>query len=141
MKILEFRFWDNKKKKFIHDDQYDILGVDSTGDAISCSTESCESPLSYMNDSITVEQFTGLFDNTDKKIFDGDIVKVTNKASQNGIKVVTWDDINLCYALVWPERYSENWNSNDGYTYNKVSLGIHCTILGNIHENPELLTF
>lgn len=75
----------------------------------------------------TVGQFTGLTDKNGKKIFEGDICKVGN----------------LIYKVVF--EYSCWWFkilSNKVYCCPAFNshCGEHCEIIGNIHDNPELLT-
>lgn len=75
----------------------------------------------------TVGQYTGLTDRNARKLFNGDIVKLF---LVDGIEigVIGWSDIDLRYKFASP----------DGNAY-----GIDCTcnfeIIGNIHDNPELL--
>ena len=74
----------------------------------------------------TVGQFTGLTDKNGKKIFEGDICKVGN----------------LIYKVVF--EYSCWWFnilSNKVYCCPAFNshCGEHCEIIGNIHDNPELL--
>ena len=78
----------------------------------------------------TVSQFTGLTDKNDKKIFEGDIVEhhiQGNILVNRG--VVNWDEksarwayqlntMNPCFALYNPSAFE---------------------VIGNIHDNPELL--
>lgn len=64
----------------------------------------------------TVGQFTGLFDKAGKEIYEGDII--------------TSDEIH--------KRVIE-WNSSE-CKFNAVEWGVNqAIILGNIHDNPELL--
>lgn len=81
----------------------------------------------YVIDPETVGQFTGLTDKNGKKIFEGDICKVGN----------------LIYKVVF--EYSCWWFkilSNKVYCCPAFNshCGEHCEIIGNIHDNPELLT-
>ena len=86
----------------------------------------------------TVGQFTGLTDKNGKEIYEGDIINVTNKGIYNGNRVVVFDESLLCYVLVWAELI-DSWNGTQhGTTFLKVSSGIKCNLIGNIHENPEL---
>lgn len=80
----------------------------------------------------TVGQYTGLTDKNGNKIFEGDIVKVTDDYGETnqcscGIGYV------LFYDGVW---YIDN-EVNDGlYDVNKI---YYVEVIGNIHDNPELL--
>lgn len=81
----------------------------------------------------TVGQFTGLFDKNGKEIFEGDIL--------------CWDVNNLLYVVTFESGmfYASIKECNEGmiggfslhqlteYDYGK------CEIVGNIHDNPELL--
>ena len=75
----------------------------------------------------TVGQYTGLTDKNGKKIFEGDIIRKTNKGRH-------------------PEIFTANIRT-DFHLHEKVYYGPceYCTesceyeIIGNIHDNPELL--
>ena len=69
-----------------------------------------------------VEQYTGLKDKNGKEIYEGDIIEST----WNGDKAeVVWNDV----EGEW-EHYA------DFNTHSKYSGSV---VIGNIHENPELL--
>jgi uncharacterized phage protein (TIGR01671 family) len=73
----------------------------------------------------TVGQFTGLTDKNGKKIFEGDIL------SENG----------YLFVVVWDQPWAKFRLQHDGrcYQYPEWNRGIRMEILGNIHDNPELL--
>ena len=81
----------------------------------------------------TVGQCTGLTDKNGKKIFEGDILKFKEpfRGADSTIFVVEWDDVNarfLGFTVGGIGRYM---------VY--VGREPKCEIIGNIHDNPELL--
>lgn len=92
-----------------------------------------DSPERYEVMTETVCQFTGLFDKNGVKIFDGDIVmnphrsvfKVVYSDSNGRFKLIT---INGIY-----NSYFGNYGMNDGLYHE------YAEVIGNIHDNPELI--
>ena len=84
----------------------------------------------------TVGQFTGLKDFDDNEIYEGDIVRVVSYGNVSIHKV----------------EYGEKWGcpafdlvpflgcDSNGLSYCMADLGTYVTVIGNIHDNPELLT-
>jgi len=79
----------------------------------------------------TIGQYTGLTDKNGKKIFEGDIV-VLNIKGYNTICKVAWAD-NVAQFQLWQ-------TNTIPHTPTALNLGNYdCEIIGNIHDNPELL--
>ena len=117
---LKFRAWDNHAKKMINENEL-IGGDDSFMPCVLFDGEfsvfelggTCngQDPEGIM----ILMQSTGIEDIKGKLIFEGDIVKEANQ----WISVVEWDDVDTGFCL-----------QSKTYSYE---------ILGNIHENKELI--
>ena len=90
----------------------------------------------------TIGQYTGLCDKNGKRIFEGDILKIAKVSDSIGTYyfpplnypvnvVVTWD---MC-AWMW-----ETLCEDKRYIgFPEAWCHYECEIIGNIHDNPELL--
>lgn len=74
----------------------------------------------------TVGQYTGLTDKNDTKIFEGDIVDILTENEEIG--VVDYEDGGF---LVNADGFSVDFHTN--------IYGTDLEVIGNIHDNPELL--
>ena len=108
----------------------------------------------------TVGQYTGLTDKNGNKIFEGDIVEI-----EHIFRTYSWQEIPETYkprrshSCKWDElgdkmhykrNYAVEWkgkevrfilrNGSDQHDLGQIYLTMHNgTIIGNIHDNPELL--
>lgn len=79
----------------------------------------------------TVGQYTGLTDKNDDPIYEGDIVRYVSKAGTPADYEVLWSE----KRGAWMLRYRDSKNE-------RLSVAAHhrmIEIIGNIHDNPELL--
>ena len=85
----------------------------------------------------TVGQFTGLTDKNGKKIFEGDIIlyKIPDGSYAHGIvKFRETNEVGFC--VEWFNRHDTGWLRNDiGF----LAKFREIEVIGNIHDNPELL--
>ena len=85
----------------------------------------------------TVGQFTGLFDKNGKEIYEGDIITVNGRYP----RVVLWDK--MMWALMPTEYYHDAyfWVMNLQHPGPDwwEEFSDEFEIIGNIHDNPELL--
>lgn len=77
-----------------------------------------------------IDQWTGLLDQEEKKIFSNDIVEVYNNAGESvGLFIVRFINLQGRYVL---DGLTPNTHSSRLTLYQKIR------IVGNAHENPEL---
>lgn len=82
----------------------------------------------------TVGQYTGLTDKNGNKIFEGDIIRCNNRVEVY-IGLVDWDICNPSMCI----RYTSE-KGFDHIEYDFIICGnMTIEILGNIHDNPELM--
>ena len=135
---LKFRAW--------HKHQGWIKGLFINDEGLICSWNYEENDITALvKDCVIVELFTGLLDKNRKEIFEGDIVKFTirdtnpkfNITEHISTCVVEWDKYNPCFVL--KRIHKVRGNSFDfEYDFIKGDFAV-IEIVGNIHENPELL--
>ena len=83
----------------------------------------------------TVGQFTGLTDKNGKKIFEGDIVRRFNSKKQEVMRyAVKWNTDCCMFVLICEDTYLGEYDSD--FT---VFYGEEFEIVGNVHDNPELM--
>lgn len=91
----------------------------------------------------TVGQYTGLTDKNGKKIFEGDILKCCDgKIETEFMAVVEFGNPNGTYSWGWqlkPISGDTDVNPDILLWIEMEETGAHAEIIGNIHDNPELL--
>ena len=103
------------------------IAIDINPFILTCCKRGC----SYQVDEETVGQYTGLKDKNGKQIFDGDVVKVL-QGKDKGIAYVGFENGAFMLYPKTGNIYERNlWS----YWYNDLDV----EVIGNIHDNPELL--
>jgi len=123
-KILKFRAWDIHNKTFTYWTMNDL-----------CTYAEKDEKPSALDD---WQQDTGLLDKNGKEIYEGDIVVIGVDPSMIG-KVEFLDGKFTAY---WKYRYPSETDRKDFFARGYASEETFSTleIIGNIYENPELLT-
>ncbi len=144
MRPIKFRAWDKEEKKYYEPDYRGYLGIIhdlnvSLGgdllireekDGVSRSVHESLFPNRYI-----LEQFTGLLDKNGKEIYEGDILRyfshsiidaMEGKPLSERISAVTWNEDKYAWYV---GTFQPDKETDDG----------KFEVIGNIHENPELL--
>lgn len=80
----------------------------------------------------TVGQYTGLTDKSGTKIYEGDIVKITDDWGDTDFSDGGIGDVNFYYGLWYVSGAVHN-------SLNELDQCYYIEIIGNIYDNPELL--
>lgn len=120
MREIKFRIWDQANKRMVFGEVSDILRHIGT---IPPAPDN-HYQLATSVESSLPEQFTGLKDKNGREIYEGDIIAM----EKEGVRLYNrvqfqdsgWHPFNVAKTGYWTEKVTE--------------------VIGNIHENPELLT-
>ena len=99
----------------------------------------------------TVGQFTGLTDKNGVKIFEGDVIQwtfgkhyweavVQSMPESQSVNLYTLETFHNCTKDMETEEYTyERSDSRGGFRNDVTYLSNKSEVIGNIHDNPELL--
>lgn len=121
MRKFKFRAWDRYMKEYVH-----IQSFDASDGQISTVIDT-----SGINGDIPgewdLELCTGLHDKDGNEVYEGDIMSMGDH--ETSTLCVEWDSEHAGFAFNEPRAYMGLHESTTSYY----------KIIGNIHENPELL--
>lgn len=121
---IKYRVWDNENKSYNDPYSYAYYALTQDGGLdFYCHGDHMDEadPDVYL-----VELSTGVKDKNGEEIYEGDIVD---------------DGYSRICKIRWSEHFTafEAVNENDGYMSNIWFVAKYGEVIGNIHENPELL--
>jgi hypothetical protein len=99
-------------------------GIDGNGKRVFCISTDKDCPDTYIIIPETRCQYTGLDDKNGVKIFEGDVL-----SHYGDTILVSWNHKNACFDFN---------RINRDCLYKTAACGIS-EVIGNIHDNPELL--
>lgn len=141
MRELKFRIWIKDEERYYDESDEESYMIVPNGNVTYASGAYEEDGVWFTDttsatDDVIVEQYTGLKDKNGKEIYEGDVVKLTGKIAENKCTVykVGWAGCLVAFDLFPVER-----NKSDIGYLNEVEAHRY-EIIGNIHENPELLS-
>ncbi len=130
MREIKFRFWHRNAKKYI--DDLCLYSDGQIGDVSECF-HNLEDTENY-----SIEQYTGLKDKNGKDIYEGDILFLETNTELSFIVVVEFFEGSFTSPYYY-RRMGQGKVEVVGRAHNVGSLLKDSEIIGNIHENPELL--
>ena len=147
MREIKFRIWSSCWNlmiyldgfKHINDRIIQIYYKDEDGD-ISSSVVSLKDAI--------VEQYTGLKDKNGKEIYEGDILSFEDTGEEGYEYKEGFDYINQASVIFNNARWElDNFGNNNSGVIEEmnnchedfISVFARCEVIGNIHQNPELL--
>ena len=129
MREIKFRAWDEENKTWRYGHFFETVeGIRR------CYNIAENREIKYYVNNSSLGQFTGLHDKNGKEIYEGDIVKY-EADKESGIAIIEY----------WPGSFIFNWikqtTPSPSIIDSAFYFGCHSEleVIGNIHENPELI--
>ena len=135
MREIKFRAWDKKDKVMV-----DVASINFWPNGVLSVLEDSYDAEQQFADCYELMQFTGLHDKNRQEIYESDILRVTTgEDGESYIATVKWfgDEDYPAFDL---EGVPAAWNYDANVLATIFQSGVEtCEVIGNVHENPELL--
>ena len=126
-RVIKFRAW-NTKHKYM-DDTVFIRSLDgSVYDVPSVRFDTPNTEIEISND-LVIMQFTGLLDRNGVEIYEGDFV-----SDHVGVGLICYSEKHAAFRVIYGDGLAK-WF----YDYNLKGERESIAVIGNIHQNKELL--
>ena len=136
MRTIKFRGKDIETDKWVNGDLIQRIGYTPS---IMFPYES-NGKVYYSENAVkreTIGQYTGLQDKNSVEIYEGDILVWSENDCKSQPLVVMFKHGSFGY--IYTEDWFHPFSGNTNFTFNPRSIDMQFEIVGNIHDNPELL--
>lgn len=124
MREIKFRAWDNLEKRMRK-----VVSLHWRGDKLVSAKLEGDNDPTPIEGRLTIEQYTGLKDENGTEIYEGDVIRY-------GELTYSVEYQSSRFMLCAPRKLSICLSE---LTYDCDTNQLNCEVIGNIHENPELL--
>lgn len=151
LKDFDFKIWDNTKKCFLKANPFIFISKDKNS-TVEVGNEVYYKDLGYEDDGtikifkpkefdIEIELWTGFYDKNGNKIYENDILM--NELTEEIFYITRDDTYKMSEIILYGKDYNGNlYRKRNSGGINLLKMLVsdkNMSVVGNIHENPELL--